>query len=383
MKHLLSILTAALALTATTASAAYYYDYYLDPPSTPVKDNPNVIPGGYTNQSDSFTYGTLTDSDSGSKIASYSNTFTVGRESNWNNAITYDGNNNNFFRIEVGKENNQKIALYLTDFVSNLYPDGPYNSTSNALFNKGIVEYGYRTLTFDEQTQTYVAGETVTKSILVEDASGKIEGPDGTKYKLNESNVQAVDTVKYFNEPVIRYQYSLGNFNPGDVIELYMMDNMEGEVYSFSSYENGEYIPFDNASAPTVDGDTILTVSQGGFGDGGYRVAPIETDAMLNAYYFDAGNSGTNYHDYTPFDANKTLAAGKAMPLSQLIPTNGTAVSFGIYALATGIAPDDNDGNGNGGAFGAPLPGGVQMALIAGLFGLGFCYVRRRKAIVG
>ena len=34
------------------------------------------------------------------------------------------------------------------------------------------------------------------------------------------------------------------------------------------------------------------------------------------------------------------------------------------------------------GAAGSPLPGGLQMALIAGLFGLGFWYVRRRKTSV-
>ena len=386
MKRLLPILTLVLLSAATTASAAYYYDYYLDPPKSPVQDNPYDIPGGYTNQSDSFTYGTLVETESGEKAASYTNTFTVSRESHWNNELVYDGNNNNFFRIEVGSNNDQKVALYLTDFVSGLYPDGPYNSSSNALFNRGIVEYGYRTLTYDEDTKTYVPGETVTKNILVEDANGLIEGSDGKTYSLNTSNVTVADTVKYYYEPINRYQYNLGEFNPGDVIELYMLDNVGGEAYSFSSRETGEFVPFDNSTAPNVDSETgaVLTVSDGGFGDGGYRIAPIQTDALLNTYYFDANYSGANYHDYTPFDPDQTKAAGKAMPLSQLIPgaVADAAVAFGIYALGTGIEPDNGTIINGGGSFGQPLPGGVQIALIAGFFGLGFCYIRRRKVTV-
>lgn len=401
MKHLLPILTAALLGATTTASAAYYYDYYLDPPNTPPVDNDVQ---GYHNQSDSFTYGTR---DNEGNLLENPNVFTLNRESNWGNNITYDGNKNNFFRIELSEENDQKVALYLTDFVSSIYGNDPiYNSDSNAIFNdaygtdekgdtvlikRGIVEYGYRTLTLENGK--YVPGETKTFSTVIEDPEGTIEiagkdenGQEVTKtYRLNTENVHPKDTIKVnaWNEAVTRYEYNLGSFNPGDIIEVYMKDAMGGEVYSFSSFseEDGEsvYTPFDK-NAPSDD-----VVSQGGFGDGGYRVAPIETDAMLNNYYFVesiAGVPNPNYHpDYTKFDPDKTAAAGKAMPLSQLIPTNGLAVAFGIYGLATGEAPDPKDKI--GGASGHPLPGGVQIALIAGLFGLGFCYIRRRKAIVG
>ena len=50
----------------------------------------------------------------------------------------------------------------------------------------------------------------------------------------------------------------------------------------------------------------------------------------------------------------------------------GVQIDFGIVA---------NGVEGSGGAAGAPLPGGLQIALVAGLFGLGFWYVRRRKAV--
>ena len=112
MKHLLSILTLALLCAATTASAAYYYDYYLDPPNTlPVNNDPN----GYHNQSDSFTYGVR---DNNGNLVENPSVFTVNRESNWGNNITFAGNKDNFYRIEVGKDNAEKLTLYLTDYVS-------------------------------------------------------------------------------------------------------------------------------------------------------------------------------------------------------------------------------------------------------------------------
>ena len=372
MKHLLPILTLALLGAASTASAAYYYDYYLDPPTT--LSNVNYA-DGYFNQSDTFTYGTQ-DNVVGNNG---SNDFSVKRELNWGTKFGWAGANNSFYYIEVSAENKEKATLYLTDFVSEVVPQAEmkFNSSSNALFNMDIAEYGYRTLTLDESGK-YVAGDTTSFKVFNEDGS--------LSDKITE-----IDSVNYYdnpeNSPMIRYKYELGSFNPGDIIEVYMKDVNGGEVYSFSDLENGEYVPFDNSTPVTDSQGNILTAPQGGFEDGGYRVAAIETDEMLNSYYFVEeidGNANPNYEDYTKFDENKELAAGKAMPLSQLIPTNGTAVAFGIYAMASGIAAGDGNINGNGnGTFGSPLPGGLQFALIAGFFGLGLCYVRRRKAIVG
>lgn len=387
MKHLLPILTAALAFTTTTASAAYYYDYYLDPPrSNPVPNSAEAINGKtYTNERDSFTYGTM-DNVAGNNG---SNDFTVSRELNWGNTFEDAGANNSYFRIEVSADNKEYMNLYLTDFVKGVYPTDPYRSTSNALFNMGIREYGYRTLTYDENSKKYVAGDLETKQVLVEDSDGLIVDSEGNHYSLS-GNVAEIDSITYsdYQGPVIRYKYELGSFKPGTVIELYMKDDQGREVYSFSNPVGDEYIPFDNAS-PELDseGKQPLT-AQGGFEDGGYRVPAIQTDSMLDAYYFEQNSPSTakgDYHDYKPFDEDKTLAADKAMPLSQLIPGGiaDAAVAFGIYGMASGIIYDPTkDINGNGNGFGQPLPGGVQLALIAGLFGLGFCYIRRRKVIV-
>ena len=368
MKRLLPILTAVLALTATTASAAYYYDYYLDPPNTPPVDNK---PNGYHNQSDSFTYGTR---DNNGNVLDNPDVFTVNRETNWGNTFL-SANKDNFFRIDIGTKNANAVTLYLTDFVKEVVPKAAYlptHSSSNALFNMDIVEYGYRTLTYEDGK--YVAGDTVTRNVFITDGENKV---------LNSEYVTPIDSIDYNGdgEEMIRYKYELGTFTSGQIIEVYMKDSAGREVYSFSSYsdEDGEavYTPFDK-DAPAED-----VVARGsGFGDGGYRVSPQQIDAMLDSYYFVEeidGRTNADYHNYKEFDDEKTPAAGKAMPLSHLTPLNinieggigdyglGTQVAFGIYGVTAG----------------RPLPGGLQIALIAGFFGLGFCYVRRRKAIVG
>ena len=69
------------------------------------------------------------------------------------------------------------------------------------------------------------------------------------------------------------------------------------------------------------------------------------------------------------------------MPIGDLLfPDGGAEIYFGIIASTTRDMPGITDVA--GGPVGSPLPGGVQIALIAGLFGLGFWYIRRRKAAV-
>ena len=392
MKRLLPILTLALLGAAVTASAGnFYYDYYLSHSNTPVTPHstPEIDGKTYSNEYDTFTYGTITsfEKDANGKVAvSMDNTFTAHRESNWSTEL--DGADpNNFFRIEIGKDNTEKVELFLTDYAKSLYSDDTtYHSDSNAIFRetydgegnlakRAIVEYGYRTLELKDGK--YVAGGTQKFSTVIADDEGSIE-IDGKNYRLNEENVTKIDEIAKLsvgNPPTARYQYSLGTFDPGTIIEVYMKDSAGNEVYSFSSYVNGEYKPFDN-NAPNLDAEgQYLDANQGGFSDGGYVVGSTEVDGLLDAYYFVEAKSKPyeDYRLYTDFDKNRYYTAPeKAMPLSQLIPTNGLGVAFGIYAYATGET-----------VMGKPLPGGLQIALIAGLFGLGFCYVRRRKAIVG
>lgn len=422
MKRFLPILTLALlgaavtvfavdeaTSTAATSPSKYYHDYYLDPPNTEPVDNPYV---SRNQQSDSFTYGTR---DNTGAVIENPNVYTVARETRWDTKFAWPNSvKENYFRIDIpdanstGEYHNKaNVTLYLTDYVTELVPqvDYAYNSSTNALFNMGIEEYGYRVLT-PNGDGTYTASEkTVSYDILVSDKDGEIIDSDGNRYRLSDK-VTPIDSIDYNNtgnpeDYKIRYKYELGTFQPGSVIEVYLKDSSGREIYSFSSYEgvdeNGEsvFTPFDKTN-PEIN--TVRVGEADGFGDGEYRVPQGDAvDKLLYNYYFNEdlfkdedGNliRGYNdYHDYTAFideeinagldpksDAAITLASKRAMPLSHLTPIGtineavslGKEVRFGFY-----------------GVVGSPLPGGLQIALIAGLFGLGFFYVRRRKAIAG
>lgn len=429
MKKILSLLTLALLGAAVTAFADdetstpvsyinlynYYYDYYR--PAN-ITFNPDydkqaerTYRGDTWNESDSVTYNTLTSTQIPSSAVtpagginsaylSDSNTYTIHRESNWETVLR-GSDPNNFFRIEMGETNDQTVRLYLTDCVSSIYgSDSTYYSDSNALFNdavdaggnivkRAIVEYGYRTLEWNEDTKTYdVTGKEKFQTVIADEngaikiGTGEVDSETGKEitqnYKLNDKTVSAQDSIKAGYYPVTRYKYDLGEFNPGDIVEIYMKDNLGQEVYSFSSLSgtdsngNNVYTPFNNQDTETP------VYNQGGFDDG-WANNPAQTDGIVYNYYFNEAMSGAagNYHSEYPVafgSSDQTVAAERAMPLSQLIPGTweGLAVSFGLLGVATGnYVP------------GGPLPGGLQMALIAGLFGLGFCYIRRRKAIVG
>ena len=361
MKHILPILTVALALTATTAFADnFYYDYYKDPGQSGVDyEYWTVNPWNkYESGTDSFTY----------------KNFSVARNSDWE----YLGNaestttekaiidNSNFYRIHViGND----VDLYLTDFVDTALDE----TNSDALYNR-ISEYGYRKLeqvTVDGRTQYVAAGDTVVNTLsLAEDGTPMVT------YAGSEeaSNLPKIDSVNNQGNTIDRYQYYLGTFSDGDIIEVYMKDTDAGEAFSYSGIN--EIDPSTNAPVGAV----------GAFGDGGYRVN-LETDKMVNNYYFQDENLQPEYRGFGEGDAAeraREAASSKAMPLSALDPSE-SRVYFGIIAKVDGVIGGNNggiSGGGNGGTFGSPLPGGLQIALIAGLFGLGFWYVRRRKASV-
>ena len=185
------------------------------------------------------------------------------------------------------------------------------------LTNKGIESYGYR----------YVKSNDTSKI-----NSEKI-------YTMGKDAVITHDApVKspWNNNQITRYNYLLGTFTEGDEIEIYMQDK-NGEVWSNT------------------------TKNMGAWGDG------IDNADVL-AMYQIAGSANTMW------GAEYVAAAKKAMPLTALDTGNGHRVFF--------IIPGAKDGGGvRGGTVGSPLPGGVQIALIAGFFGLGFWYFRRRKAI--
>ena len=336
MKHLLPILTLALIGVVATVSADdslpanfdnFYYDYYANPGVSGITFDENL--GRYT---DTVTY-----SD-----------FAITRVSqDQNNLALPDGSNNtNLYKISISAEKGTQVKLYLTDFVKSL------SDTSQSLYNN-VSQYGYRILNADgtvadEKYKDMPTADQLTEADII-DGGG-----------LNEWNT------------VYRYKYELGTFDDGTELEVFMKDRDTGFfAYSYNGLTNG---------------DTLTDKAYGGYGDGGYYYdgasIVVQTDGLLDLYHF--GNNPVLDQDhlakYTDFDDNRDIAANKAKPLARLdISYNRTGVYFGIIGVT--VVKDIN-GIVDGG-FGQPLPGGVQLALIAGLFGLGFCYARRRKAIIG
>ena len=88
-----------------------------------------------------------------------------------------------------------------------------------------------------------------------------------------------------------------------------------------------------------------------------------------------ASNSPTG--QYISRFGGRQDAADASLPIGQLYfgGIDGTQINFGIIAQGTG-------GAGGSETVGAPLPGGLSIILVSGLFALGFWFVRRRKAVV-
>ena len=332
MKHILPILTLALLSATTTVSATGFFDSW----------------GGYAGENGYSYYekgkvGSVetTNAQQGedtnwvlkTQTIEYAN-YNVIKTSDyirpaWNKSVEY----NSRFRIHVNQDN---VDFYLYDFIDSL--DENTGENSNSLKNMGVAEIGYRIL--DTGTNVTRAGKEFTRSL---DPMEKDPNPEVTDH------VTAGTTYD-----VTRNKYYLGTFNKGEEFEIYM---------SYSSAEDsGIWSETYNVADYAGDG-TYESALPGGI----YGAAPgtqpfLNVDTLMSAY--KAGTFDFNYNTNT---ALKGISA-KAMPLASLDPYDFTAgqqtrVVFGIQAV------------------GAPLPGGLPIALIAGLFGLGFWYIRRRKAV--
>ncbi|MBR2964558.1 MAG: hypothetical protein IKC53_10180 [Lentisphaeria bacterium] len=158
------------------------------------------------------------------------------------------------------------------------------------------------------------------------DSNGKKQTFDLFDKEGNPSeNVVNFTSVAYDGNVVTREGYYLGDFKAGEEIQIYL----DGQI-------NGNNV----WSATATSQEGIYSSRYGGRTD---KSNPEMTIGQL--YFGDKWSSQMN---------------------------------FGIVASGQSYTP----GTGSGGTFGSPLPGGVQIALIAGLFGLGFWYIRRRKAAV-
>ena len=211
MKHLLPILTLALIGAAATVSADnFYYGEYRDRSLTDLPDDPINV-NGDTYWNDTVTFNDLN--------------FEIIRNSNWNTSL----NSTNFYLIRVLGDN---VTLSLTDRFNSVY-------SNNAALYDNIVEYGYRKMTevngtyVVDETQTYVNGgdHTVNK---VSVSNGTPSVTEITKDGEVSKDPTVIDNAR--NGQANRYQYNLGTFNNGDIIEVYMKSTTGGEAYSFSGF---------------------------------------------------------------------------------------------------------------------------------------------------
>lgn len=259
MKHLLPILTAVFALTATTASAAFTYD---------------VETRDYDNSS-------------------------------------LEGNAGKYYTVNFSGGSGK---VYITDFFSGYWGgvNEPPQETLSAP-QMGVTQYGYYEVDAEgnRTSELHFFNLSDENRVLTFDGNGNV-------YKYTNENGDQIS--------VNRKGYLLGEFSGDKRIEIWMSDG------TTSAASNTPVLSEDD------NGDMTEThISTYGVRDNQFNVGSIAT-----------------------------LYLG---------PGHATQVNFGLYAVAT----EGSDGGGT--PVGSPLPGGLQIALIAGLFGLGFWYIRRRKAI--
>ncbi len=226
-------------------------------------------------------------------------------------------NSDSFYKIHI---NGNDVSIYLTDYINN---DAISNSTNgNALTTKGINTIGYRYIASNDTTKvgTFSSHDLVADS----DKSKDYTWGEDTKNGSKPTVIEVEEPGRYSNQhTVTRNQYYLGTFNEGDEIEIYM--------------SNGSNEAWSNTAGYT-----------GGYGGGVY-----ESDRLAG---FQLGLGWD-------WDATR-----KAVPLASLNIGNGSVV-YGLY------------GESSGGTVGSPLPGGLPVVLVSGLFALGFWYFRRNKAV--
>ena len=252
MKHLLAILTIALAGAATTAFAAPLFD---DPVFNGVSFNEVTT---YTNQN-----------NQGAGNGSYY-------------TIRFNGSGD----------------FYLTSLRTNRYSDD--ETLTNPIY--GLTKYGY------------IDSEGVTHKF-------DFFNTDGTPSDNVVEFTSVIDNGSAFNGMnVTREGYYLGKFNAGDEIQVYVEGAVNGNNY--------------------------------------WAATNSSQDGVYSSRY-----------------EGRTDLLNPAMSIGQLYFSEGSQMNFGVVASGATYTPGTS-----GGVVGSPLPGGLQIAIIAGLFGLGFYYVRRRKA---
>ena len=114
----------------------------------------------------------------------------------------------------------------------------------------------------------------------------------------------------------------------------------------------------------------------------GYLLGEFKAGDEIEIYLTDgnmsvSSNTPTGKHISNYGVRQDALNPDMRVATLYLGPSNGVQVNFGILGMATESVVVSEDT----GTFGSPLPGGVPIILVSGLFAFGFWFVRRRKVI--
>lgn len=214
--------------------------------------------------------------------------------------------------------------LYVVDYLNYISAD---SDQQNESIGKNISRYGWYDASNKVLTDPLKESDVHWSTVNDDNRSSA-----GTFTDLYNSS----NTTEY-----TRYRYELaGNFKEGDIIGIAMERN--GQIVGSYDANSG--------TNSTRYGNSV--------------------DAYANAKF-------GGWND----DSRKYLPVAELTFTGQNLPgSNSPQFRYLLQAEGVAASNEGGDDNNNGGPVGSPLPGGLQIALIAGLFGLGFWYVRRRKS---
>ena len=245
-----------------------------------------------------------------------------------NTSGVFDGNAGKYFTIKVTGDEGETGKIYLTNYFNNAYTnqsevlDGVIANDETGVRVK-VTEFGY---TLAKTGEKDIQSFEMTDSEHVVNLGASSSDPNMTS------------KAWWGETPVSRHGYYLGEFTAGDEIQVYLK--------AVEVDANGNVIADSEMSTTS----NSLTGQHNSNFD-------VKTD-LLNKALLDASTT------------DNKLQVGSLYLKNQLNFGILGALDDGTYVYGT--SKDVS---------GSPLPGGVQIALIAGLFGLGFWYIRRRKAI--
>ncbi len=258
----------------------------------------------------------------------------------------YEGYDGMYYTIKATASPGETGKIYLADIFN-----APRTSTQSEVLNNNeivwgddintpkvrvkVTDFGY---TFARQGMSGVTSFTMTSA---SDSISELQ--PGDVVKLDSEN-PLMHSIRNYGEPgvAVRNGYYLGEFKDGDEIQVYLravqVDDKGNEIENSamavtSNNPDGQYNSKFNTRWDQVD----LALANNDVSKTKLQIAQLYLQGQLPFVILGVKDNG----EYV-YGSSKEV---------DWVPQ------------------------------GSPLPGGVQIALIAGLFGLGFWYVRRRKAV--